>query len=83
MHVQTAERQERLTGMAVASRPTDRVTDIVAVVAGEGNRRLYKSLGAASIVEGGQSMNPSTADIVDAIELAGAPRWSCCPTTAT
>ena len=73
MHVQTAERQERLTDMAVASRPTDRVTDIVAVVTGEGNRRLYKSLGAASIVEGGQSMNPSTADIVDAIELAGAP----------
>ena len=73
MHVQTAEREERLTGTAVAPRPSDRVTDVVAVVAGEGNRRLYESLGAASIVEGGQSMNPSTADIVDAIELAGAP----------
>ncbi len=73
MHVQTAEREERLTDIAVVSRPSDRVTDVVAVVAGDGNRRLYESLGAASIVEGGQSMNPSTADIVDAIELAGAP----------
>jgi dihydroxyacetone kinase-like predicted kinase len=37
-------------------------------VAGAGNRRLYESLGAARIVEGGQSMNPSAAEIVEAIE---------------
>jgi dihydroxyacetone kinase-like predicted kinase len=39
----------------------------VAVCAGEGNRRLFESLGAAC-VEGGQSMNPATAEIVAAIE---------------
>ena len=73
MHVQTAEREERLAGVAVAAAPSDRLTDVVAVVAGLGNRRLYESLGAAHIVEGGQSMNPSTANIVDAIERAAAP----------
>ena len=67
MHVQTAQREERLA-TAVLATPSDRVSDVVAVVAGAGNRRLYESLGAARIVEGGQSMNPSTAELVDAIE---------------
>ena len=72
MHVQTAERKERLT--AVGSGFGDNaVSDVVAVVAGNGNRRLYESLGAVRIVEGGQSMNPSTADILEAIELSAAP----------
>jgi hypothetical protein len=73
MHVQTAQREERLAGIGVAATPSDRLTDVVAVVAGDGNRRLYEGLGAAHIVEGGQSMNPSTANIVDAIERAAAP----------
>jgi dihydroxyacetone kinase-like predicted kinase len=38
------------------------------VVAGDGNRRLFESLGATKIVEGGQTMNPSTAELVEAIE---------------
>jgi hypothetical protein len=67
MHVQTAQRQERLTAV-----PSDAVSDVVAVVAGGGNRRLYESLGVAGIVEGGQSMNPSTADILEAIEASAA-----------
>ena len=69
MHVQTAEREERLTGSAEVA--SDRVSDVVAVVAGDGNRRLYESLGVTHVVEGGQSMNPSTADIVAAIERTG------------
>ncbi|MGH3017796.1 MAG: DAK2 domain-containing protein [Gaiellaceae bacterium] len=71
MHVQTADRAERLTAAAVVS--SDAVSDVVAVVAGSGNRRLYESLGVARIVEGGQSMNPSTADILEAIEVSTAP----------
>jgi uncharacterized protein len=42
------------------------------VVAGDGNRRLFESLGATKIVEGGQTMNPSTAELVDAIEATPA-----------
>jgi dihydroxyacetone kinase-like predicted kinase len=48
-------------------------TDVVAVVAGSGNRLLFESLGAAALVEGGQSMNPSAADLVAAIAGARAP----------
>ena len=70
MHVQTVERAERLTAAAPSS---GAVSDVVAVVAGAGNRRLYESLGVTRIVEGGQSMNPSTADILDAIEASAAP----------
>ncbi len=69
MHVQTAEREERLTAAASAN---SAVSDVVAVVAGGGNRRLYESLGVTRIVEGGQSMNPSTADILEAIEASAA-----------
>jgi dihydroxyacetone kinase-like predicted kinase len=71
MHVQTAQREERLAAAAVVS--GDTVSDVVAVVAGGGNRLLYESLGVAWIVEGGQSMNPSTADILEAIEASTAP----------
>ena len=61
MHVQTAEREERL----LAAEPS--LTGVVAVAAGAGTKKLFESLGAA-VVEGGQSMNPATADIVAAIE---------------
>ncbi len=70
MHVQTVERAERLAAAAPSS---GAMSDVVAVVAGSGNRRLYESLGVTRIVEGGQSMNPSTADILDAIEASAAP----------
>jgi dihydroxyacetone kinase-like predicted kinase len=46
---------------------------VVAVVAGEGNRRLFASLGATWIIEGGQTMNPATAELHEAIEQARAP----------
>jgi dihydroxyacetone kinase-like predicted kinase len=45
---------------------------VVAVVAGDGNRRLFESLGTMTIVEGGQTMNPSTAELVKAIESTSA-----------
>ena len=43
---------------------------VVAVCNGEGVRRIFRSLGVHHVVVGGQSMNPSTAAIVDAIEAA-------------
>ncbi len=41
---------------------------VVAVVAGTGLSRVFKSLGTTVIVEGGQTMNPSTAQILEAVE---------------
>lgn len=42
-------------------------TAVVAVGAGEGVGRLLRSLGAHEVVAGGQSMNPSTAELLDAL----------------
>jgi uncharacterized protein len=69
MHEQTAEREERLVALPTSTA----LTDVVAVVAGEGNRRLFASLGATWIIEGGQTMNPATAELHEAIEEASAP----------
>jgi len=45
-------------------------TSTVAVVAGEGIKRVFESLGVDVVVHGGQTMNPSTQDILRAIESA-------------
>jgi dihydroxyacetone kinase-like predicted kinase len=45
---------------------------VVAVAAGDGVKRIFRSLGARQIVAGGQSANPSTAEILDAIAAAPA-----------
>ncbi len=39
----------------------------VAVAAGEGLKNLFHDLGCANVVSGGQSMNPSTDDILEAV----------------
>jgi dihydroxyacetone kinase-like predicted kinase len=41
---------------------------VVAVAPGSGIARVFASLGVAAIVEGGQSMNPSTQEIIHAFE---------------
>ncbi len=45
---------------------------IVTVAMGTGIKSLFESLGATVVIEGGQTMNPSTKDIADAIEKANA-----------
>jgi hypothetical protein len=74
MHAQTAQREERLADAptAGASALPTLETGLVAVCPGQGNRRLFESLGATKVIEGGQSMNPSTAEIVEAIEAVPA-----------
>ena len=44
----------------------------VAVAAGDGEADILKSLGVDVVVSGGQTMNPSTADILDAVARANA-----------
>ncbi|MBQ9558056.1 MAG: DAK2 domain-containing protein [Clostridia bacterium] len=41
---------------------------IVAVASGEGIKQVFTSLGTDVVVDGGQSMNPSTKDFIDAFE---------------
>jgi DAK2 domain fusion protein YloV len=45
---------------------------VVAVCTGEGIRRIFRSLGVHHVVSGGQSMNPSTAEILEAVDATNA-----------
>ena len=61
MHEQVRERSDRLSRRIEG-------TGVVAVAAGEGNRALFLELGCGAVVDGGQSMNPSAAQILAAVE---------------
>jgi DAK2 domain fusion protein YloV len=43
-------------------------TGVVAVATGDGIGRIFRSLGVQGVLSGGQSMNPSTAELVEAVE---------------
>lgn len=45
---------------------------IVTIAMGEGIAELLRSIGASYVIEGGQTMNPSTEDIVKAVQEIGA-----------
>jgi uncharacterized protein len=46
---------------------------VVAVATGDGIRRVFANLRVQQVVTGGQSMNPSTAQLLDAVESVPAP----------
>lgn len=48
-------------------------TAVVAVATGEGIARIFWSLGAHHIVSGGQSMNPSTSQILEVVDSVPSP----------
>lgn len=54
-------------------------TAIIAVVAGDGLADVFTSLGAAAIVPGGQTMNPSTKDLLQAVESTPAEKYIILP----
>lgn len=60
-----AERLQKEQELA-AQEPTEEI-GFVAVAAGEGLTELFKDCGCSHVVSGGQSMNPSTEDILQAI----------------
>lgn len=45
---------------------------IIAVALGEGIKNIFQDLGADYVIEGGQTMNPSTHDILDKINILAA-----------
>ena len=62
--------QELESGEAAAAQPAapEKPFGFVAVCAGAGLAGVFRDLGADGIIEGGQTMNPSTEDILKAIE---------------
>ena len=69
MILESEERNENLKADAQAER---KPLGFVAVAAGEGTAQILKSLGVDYVVSGGQTMNPSTADLLQAIEQVNA-----------
>jgi DAK2 domain fusion protein YloV len=76
LHEQVEGREEEdwvLGHVDGAAEPLEPVTTaVVAVAVGSGLERLFGSLGVQHIVAGGQSMNPSTAQILDAVQRCAA-----------
>ena len=70
MRRQTAERGEMLRAQQPAQPP--KPVGFVAVAAGPGLEEILKSLGVDVVVSGGQTMNPSTADLVEAVSRVNA-----------
>ena len=66
-----AEKEAAGPGKAAAPEPP-KDYGFIAVSAGEGMGDIFRSLGVDYIIEGGQTMNPSTADILDAVEKVNA-----------
>jgi fatty acid kinase len=67
MHEQQERRERRLSLVP----PSRAKSGVVAVVAGEGNRLLFESLaggGAIRVVDGGQTANPSTGELLGAVQ---------------
>jgi DAK2 domain fusion protein YloV len=68
---QSQQRLEKIKQNVPDSSPVKEI-GLVAVVPGEGLQQIYRSLGVDEIIEGGQTMNPSTEDIYRAVERVSA-----------
>jgi len=75
-HEKADDMERQFAALAARSHegPSNRIDGVavVAIGAGDGIEALFRSLGAAEIVRGGQTMNPSAGDIRAAIEATGA-----------
>jgi hypothetical protein len=67
MHSQAAERERWLAQLHAAAQAPPSPAGLVAVAQGGGNRDILKSEGAAIVIEGGQTMNPSVGQILEAV----------------
>ncbi|MBS4751011.1 DAK2 domain-containing protein [Carnobacteriaceae bacterium zg-ZUI78] len=67
------QHEDVLTNKATKQKPVEKAEyGIIAIAAGNGVQTLLKDMGATVIINGGQTMNPSTEDILKAIEEAHA-----------
>ncbi len=62
-----AARSGPLVPAALLGQVEETAISVIAVSSGEGLANVFYSLGASVVIEGGQTMNPSTAQIVEAI----------------
>ena len=64
--------QEFVLGQTQQAPTVEEISDIatVAVASGHGLARVFESLGVSTVVQGGQTMNPSCEDLLKAVEAA-------------
>ncbi len=68
------ERWVREAALTAGSGPSERrpgpapATGVVAVASGDGIARIFRSLGVEGIIAGGQTMNPSIAELVEEVD---------------
>ncbi len=69
-----SEKEDAQELKAEETKPAEPPKDFgfIAVSVGEGINEIFRSLGVDYIIEGGQTMNPSTADILDAVDKVNA-----------
>lgn len=68
---EAASQNQAATQPAPAAKPAPE-TAVIAVASGAGIEKLLKSLGVTQVIQGGQTMNPSIADLANAIKESGA-----------
>lgn len=71
--IEDASRIAAMDKLEEEEKPAERKAfGFVAVCSGEGLENIFRDLGADQVVSGGQSMNPSTEDLVNAVEKINA-----------
>lgn len=65
-------RGDSQTAAEKPARQPHKETAFIAVCAGAGLAEIFRGLGADYVIEGGQTMNPSTEDLLEAIEMVNA-----------
>ena len=69
---ESAANDNRTEAQSTASAKPAPETAVIAVASGAGIEKLLKSLGVTQVIQGGQTMNPSIADLANAIKNSGA-----------
>lgn len=74
MHLEHDEREKEMAGHGNNAEPPMEHKDVafIAVSVGDGINEIFRSLGVDYIIEGGQTMNPSTEDMLNAIDKVNA-----------
>lgn len=72
--IKNTKEEAKISESAKEAAPAEPAKDMgfVAVSIGEGMNEIFRELGADYIIEGGQTMNPSAGDILEAVEKVNA-----------
>ncbi len=76
LHEELGDHQETLEiggeSTTTITNDIESLSAVIAVVAGKGIHKIFESLGVHAVVRGGQSMNPSVRDLVQAVDSISA-----------